>query len=206
MDSFIFDLDGTMWDTTDKAAEIWTSIVNKEYPDVKDKITGTALKSLYGLPLEDIAVNLFKSVSTERAIEAMTTCARKQCDVLSKEGAILMGDVEGTLKKLKTKYKLFIVSNCKDGYIQSFLESHKLGYLIDDFECPGMSGLLKADNIRLIMKRNNLYSPVYVGDTQGDCDASKTAGVPFAFAKYGFGTVDSCDYVLESCEDLEKFL
>ena len=44
------------------------------------------------------------------------------------------------------------------------------------------------------MERNGIESAVYVGDTQGDADACKKAGVPMIYAAYGFGDVKG-DYV-----------
>mgnify|MGYP000700414525 CR=1 FL=1 len=44
-----------------------------------------------------------------------------------------------------------------------------------------------------LMEKNNLTSPVYVGDTQGDADSCKKAGIPFIFAEYGFGEVPKPD-------------
>ena len=201
IDSIIFDLDGTMWDTTEDAAKIWTEIL-KRYPDVTDKITGPKLKSLYGLPLVDIAVKLFTSVPAERGIEIMRVFVVEQCPYLTEHGGILIGNIEDTLKKLAKKYKLFIVSNCEDGYIQSYLEGHDFGKYFTDFACPGTTGLLKADNIRLMVERHNLQAPVYVGDTYGDQTASEEAGVPFAFAAYGFGEATRYDYKLSSFEEL----
>ncbi len=52
------------------------------------------------------------------------------------------------------------------------------------------------------MERNNLLSPVYIGDTEGDLKASRYAGIPFVFAKYGFGNVTDYDYVIEKFDDL----
>ncbi len=203
IDSIIFDLDGTMWDTTEDAAKIWTEVV-KRYPDVTDEITGPKLKSLYGLPLVDIAVKLFTSVPPERGIEIMRVCVTEQCPYLTEHGGILIGNIEDTLKKLATKYKLFIVSNCEDGYIQSYLEGHNFGKYFTDFACPGTTGLLKGDNIKLMVERHNLKAPVYVGDTYGDQTASEEAGVPFAFASYGFGEATSYDYKLSSFEELAE--
>lgn len=40
-----------------------------------------------------------------------------------------------------------------------------------------------------MIKRNNLTSAVYIGDTQGDCNAAAEAGVPFVHAAYGFGKI-----------------
>ena len=43
---------------------------------------------------------------------------------------------------------------------------------------------------------------MYVGDTQGDANATKDAGLEFVFASYGFGNVDEYQYKIEKIEDL----
>lgn len=204
MDSIIFDLDGTMWDSTKGAAVIWSEVA-KRNPKIIDEVTPERLKELYGLPLEDIARNLFKSIPEEEAIATMEICVVEQCPYLEKHGGILLGNIEETLKELQKKYKLFIVSNCRSGYIETFLEAHKLGTYFTDFECPGGTGLLKADNIRIIMERNHLKDPIYVGDTSGDEVAAHEAGIPFVYARYGFGQSSNYEYVIDSFEELLSF-
>lgn len=201
MDSILFDLDGTMWDTTEVAAMIWSRIAS-EYPDVRETVTAARLRSLYGLPLREIAKELFPGVSEERAISITMRCVTEQCPYLTEHGAILLGDIAGTLQKLSARYRLFVVSNCEDGYIQAFLTAHRLWDYFTDFTCPGQTGLLKAENIRLIVDRYHLQAPLYVGDTYGDQTAAEKADVPFAFAAYGFGTATRYDYRLNSFEDL----
>ncbi|MDF2587972.1 MAG: Haloacid dehalogenase domain protein hydrolase [Anaerocolumna sp.] len=205
IDSIIFDLDGTLWDATDAAAKVWRDVA-KKYPEVTDEITADKLKKLYGLPLEEIAVKLLLSAKKETAIAIMRESIVKQCPYIEEVGGILYPNLEVTLKELKKKYKIFIVSNCEEGYIQCFLNAHGLHEYFEDFEYPGRSGVLKADNIRLIIKRNNLVNPVYVGDTLGDATATREAGIPFVFARYGFGHVDDYDYVIDSVEELLNIL
>ncbi len=200
-DSIIFDLDGTLWDATDGAAVIWSEVAGK-YTEVTDIISADRLKALYGLPLEEIAVKLLPSVSRDTAVKIMRESTIKQCPYLEKTGGILFTGLEDTLIKLKEKYRLFIVSNCEEGYIQCFLKAHKLDQYFEDFEYPGRSGVLKADNIRLIMNRNQLLNPVYVGDTIGDAMSSKKAGIPFIYARYGFGLAEDYDYVIDSFTEL----
>ena len=77
-----------------------------------------------------------------------------------------------------------------------------LGAYITDKECYGDTGKNKDENIRLVVERNHLKHPVYVGDTQGDCDAAASAGVPFVFASYGFGQADHADAVIHSFDEL----
>ena len=94
-----------------------------------------------------------------------------------------------TIRKLAEKYPLFIVSNCQCGYIEVMIESSGIGPFIRDHLCFGETGTPKSETIRALMDRNDLKDVVYVGDTQGDADACRDAGVPFVFAEYGFGDV-----------------
>ncbi|MDQ0481828.1 phosphoglycolate phosphatase-like HAD superfamily hydrolase [Alkalihalobacillus hemicentroti] len=71
-----------------------------------------------------------------------------------------------------------------------------------DFENPGRTGLSKGKNINLIIERNNLSTPIYVGDTEGDLNAARYAGIPFVYAKYGFGQVSEYDEVIEKFDEL----
>lgn len=203
--AMLFDLDGTLWDSTEAAAEIWSNVAAK-YPEVKDTITAEKLKSLYGLPLEDIAERLFVSVPKETAIRVMEECVQVQCPILAKGGGRLMGDVRTTFCRLRERYRIFIVSNCRSGYIEAFLEAHGLGELVDDFTCPGETGKLKADNIRLICERNGvpLDEAVYIGDTLSDETAARAAGVPFVFAAYGFGSAEQPDYRIAAVGELAE--
>lgn len=132
----------------------------------------------------------------------MEICVVEQCPYLAKHGGILLGKIEETLRELQKKYKLFIVSNCKSGYIEAFLEAHQLSQYFTDFECPGGTGLLKADNIRIVMERNQLTNPIYVGDTSGDGMAAHEAGIPFIYARYGFGEATEYEYVIDAFDEL----
>lgn len=60
----------------------------------------------------------------------------------------------------------------------------------------------KGENIKLVIDRNNLLNPVYVGDTEGDLNAARYAEIPFIFAKYGFGQVSQYDNKIESLDEL----
>jgi len=91
---------------------------------------------------------------------------------------------------LKKSYTLYIVSNCQDGYIQAFLNYHKMWDYFEDFECSGKTSRFKGENIKLIIDRNNLDKAIYVGDTQGDLNAANLALIPFVYASYGFGVID----------------
>jgi phosphoglycolate phosphatase len=52
------------------------------------------------------------------------------------------------------------------------------------------------------MQRNKLKEAVYVGDTQGDYDATVAAGIPFIYARYGFGQPERYDHAIDQLPDL----
>ena len=99
-----------------------------------------------------------------------------------------------------------IVSNCQSGYIELVMNKLGIAEYISDKECYGDTGLYKAGNIKLVKNRNGYGLPVYVGDIQGDQDASHEAGVPFIFASYGFGDADAPEAVIRDFSELADIL
>lgn len=198
-DSIIFDLDGTLWDSTPEVTVAFNKILKEKHPYVTDEVTIEKLQGLFGLPLDTIAVKLLQSIPEHQAVEVMAECCAYECEYLAEHGARLYGGLEETLKELKKKYKLFIVSNCQEGYIQCFFQANpNLEQYFTDFEYPGRTGKSKADNIRMVIERNHLKAPIYVGDTNGDANAAKEAGVPFVYARYGFGEVEQYEQVIDT--------
>ena len=200
MDSIIFDVDGTLWNSTEIVARSWTEYLKKE--GIFMEITSEKLMSLFGRLLPDIAAILFPDLPEEEQLRIIDGCCQAEQEALEKECAPLYEGLEDTLKELSAKYPLFIVSNCQAGYIEVFLEATGFGHYFKGHLCPGDTGLAKAENILSISRQYNLSSPVYVGDTQGDYDACQKAGVPFIFAEYGFGSVNADVPVIQKPADL----
>lgn len=197
-DSVIFDLDGTLWDSTDAVVKAWDTKAH----EVGYQITRADVQGIMGLQLPAIGERLFPAMPVEQRMKLMLSCCDYECELLRQEGGQLYDGMEKTLRELSQKLPLFIVSNCQDGYIQAFLTYHKFSEFFRDYEFSGLKGHSKGENIQSIMKRNNLKNSIYVGDTQGDCDASSFAGIPFIFAKYGFGQVNHYDYCIDTPEAL----
>ncbi|UKS65530.1 HAD family hydrolase [Rossellomorea marisflavi] len=203
MDSIIFDLDGTIWDPIDTVLEAWNRTI-EEHDEAGQTMTREDFEGVMGLQVKEIEERLFPDVDEEVRSRMLKACLEREEALLGERGGRLYPDVEKVLETLSHSYKLFIVSNCQDGYIETFYDYHKLERFFKDFENPGRTGLSKGENIKLIMERNNLKAPVYVGDTDGDRKAAEYAGIPFVYAKYGFGKVEKHDAVLEAFEDLVK--
>ena len=68
------------------------------------------------------------------------------------------------------------------------MEKLGLGRWITGHLCFGDTGTSKGKTIRTLMERYEITSCAYIGDTQGDYEATLEAGIPFIWADYGFGT------------------
>ncbi|WP_088102086.1 HAD family hydrolase [Halalkalibacter urbisdiaboli] len=198
MDSIIFDLDGTLWDSLDTVVDVWNDVLGKYQAGTIKK---SELQALTGLPFQKIAEKLLPHLNKEQINQILDECNQSECEALKMRGGVLYPKVEETLQRL-SHYRLFIVSNCQDGYIEAFYDYHKLKMYFEDYENPGRTGLSKGENIKLVIERNGLTSPVYVGDTEGDLAGAKHAGIPFVYASYGFGDVQHYDYNIKSFEEL----
>lgn len=199
----LFDLDGTLWDSSKEVADSWM-IALQDYKDIKNPITREAIQSVMGKVMDEIGDILFASEPTERRSELLTHCMEVENEYIEVHGGQLLEGLEETLTILKKDYHLYIVSNCQVGYIEAFLSHHKLGRYFDDFESYGGTGRPKGENIRLVAERNHLDMAVYVGDTQGDYEATMFAGLPFIHARTGYGTVNANVPYVEKLAELPE--
>lgn len=201
----IFDLDGTLWNTAETIVPVLNEVLN-QHKETDKQISVSEMYGYMGKTLEQISELMLPELEKEIAMSILNECCMEEQKFLRKLGGKLYDKLEETLSELKSKYDLYIVSNCQDGYIQSFLDFHSFGQMFKDFEMSGRTGKTKGENIQLVINRNHIDKAVYVGDTQGDFDAAKSAGIPFVFAEYGFGSVDNCIYSINEISSLPNLL
>lgn len=187
-DGILFDLDGTLWDACPQLAVSWNQALEL-HKVPRPPLTVREVRDCMGLLLYDIAQDLLPMLPKEGQNMVIHDCVRLELEYLAKHGGSLFPREEETLAALKAQCPLFVVSNCEDGYIQAFYQGCGLGRYFTDFESAGHTGLPKSENIKLVVERNGLKNPVYIGDTALDCASAREAGVPFLHAAYGFGKV-----------------
>jgi len=205
-DSIIFDLDGTLWDSTANVAVAWQAAkLQVDYIDLD--FTQQVIRSITGMTYKAIFEKLLPQVEEQKRNDFKAICAVNEIEVLSEKGGELYPQLEETLQCLFTTYKLFLVSNCQNDYIETFLRFSGLGHYFAGHQCYGTKLQPKAENIKDIINDHQLRAPVYVGDTKGDFDACQKAGVPFIFAAYGFGVVENGQIAtIETISDLTEML
>ena len=185
----IFDMDGTLWDSSENVAASWTEKMHELGYDRPD-ITREDIMNVMGLTMDRIADKIFGDLPKDERMELLDTCCQYENEYLRKNGGVLYPDLEKTLLRLKEKYHLYIVSNCQKGYIEAFLDYFGFWKYFDDIECYGNNLKEKGDNIALLAERNSLERAFYIGDIQGDYDATMKAGLEFIHAAYGFGKIE----------------
>ena len=201
-ESLIFDIDGTLWDSRALVAEGYNIQLEKEGLQHLF-VTAEDLKPLFGKVMTEIADAILASIPEKDRYDLMERCMDTENRYLfENECKIGYPGVTETVAELAKKYRLFIVSNSQCGYPELCMDKLGLTPYIEGHLCFGDTGTSKGRTIRTLMEKHNIENCAYIGDTQGDYEATVEAGVPFIWAKYGFGTPDDYVAVIETFEDL----
>ena len=197
-DSLIFDMDGTLVNFINEMVIAWNDIFKKH--GWNKTVTYDDVKMVMGLQCKEIGKLYFPDIEEKEATLRAETAFLEEIPYLLKLNGISYVPSEKFLIDLSKKYKLFIISNCLNGYIEMFLEKyHYEKYFIDFVD--SRTNKSKGQNIIDLVKKHNLKNPAYVGDTIKDYNSSKEAGVDFIFASYGFGNVKNTKSI-DKLEDL----
>ncbi len=193
-DGVIFDLDGTLWDSSESLTDVWRLALAGE-PDIPRPPTTEELQSVMGMTAPQLMKTLFPQLTPERGAELFAQLCVAEDAYLREHGGRLYPGLTETLEQLARQCPLAIVSNCGPEYIPAFFAAHKLEPYFAGWECIGRTGKEKWENIRLVAQRLGMTQPVYVGDTAMDQAAAQKAGVPFIHAAYGFGRAEGAPHI-----------
>ena len=205
-ESLIFDIDGTLWDSRQLVAEGYNIQLEKEGLQHL-AVTAEDLRPLFGKVMTEIADTILASIDPSARYELMERCMKTENDYLfANECRIGYPGVKETLAELSKKYRLFIVSNSQCGYPELCIEKLGLGEYIEGHMCFGDTGTSKGQTILTLIKKHNIGSCIYIGDTQGDLEACREANIPFIFTSFGFGQPESYYAKVDRFRDLLEVL
>ena len=201
-ENLIFDIDGTLWDSRALVAEGYNIQLKKEGLDHLC-VDAETLRPLFGKVMTEIADVILASIDPSERYDLMERCMDTENRYLfENECRIGYPGVKETVEALSKKYRLFIVSNSQCGYPELCMDKLGLTPYIEGHLCFGDTGTSKGKTIRTLMEKYNIQSCAYVGDIQGDYDATLEAGIPFIWAAYGFGAVTGYAAKIDSFEEL----
>ena len=202
----MFDLDGTLWDSAQAVAESWNEVFLKVDPSLP-ALTTEDVHGVMGMTMKEISEVLQPMMNPEIREQVFEECCRHEVEYLYDHPGQLYPRLRETLEELRDMgYELAIVSNCQRGYVEAFLHSSGVGDLFLDYEEWERTGLVKGENIRLVMSRNGYRKAVYVGDTRKDQEAAQLAEIPFIHAAYGFGETEQPDGSIAALADLPDLI
>ena len=205
IDSLLFDMDGTLWDATGSYAAVW----NRCFADcgIDIRLTGADLVPYMGKPIEVIV----EGITSGRVPAAFSRDAfvaalgEAEEEMMPQLGGTLYPGVYRGLEELSRHYRLFMISNCGRNGLRNFMQFTHTWHLFTDSVTYGERPVPKGVNMRYLIEKYRLAGAVYVGDTQGDCDETHRAGIPFAYMQYGFGSCLDYDMAFGSFADFTQY-
>ena len=201
-ESIIFDIDGTLWDSRALVAEGYNIQLRAEGM-AHLCVTAEDLRPLFGKVMTQIADVIFASVPVSERYALMDRCMATENEYLHHNPCnIGYPGIKETMEVLAKSHRLFIVSNSQCGYPELCIDKLGLTPYIEGHLCFGDTGTTKGKTIRTLMEKYNIQNCAYVGDIQGDLDATVEAGIPFIWAAYGFGKVTEYAAKIDSFEEL----
>lgn len=186
----IFDLDGTLLDTSLGIFESIIYAINKlNFPSLSKELFPTFI----GPPLKYSFMRCL-GCDEESAIQLMEAYREHY-----REGALLNAkpydgifDLCSQLKR--RKIKMGVATSKPQLFSERILRHFGFDKYLDDIYGADLAGTLsKADLIRLCVGSLNPNTYIMVGDTESDAKGARECGVPFVAVSYGFGKPDKME-------------
>jgi phosphoglycolate phosphatase len=196
-----FDLDGTL---ADSLPGLGISIT-EAFEAVGRSLPSVNLRPYIGPGIRVILKNL-DSTLTDDELDRMETVFRAIYDTRGVLATSMFSEVEATLRSLKDMgAKLYIVTNKPSLATSTLLKAWDLHEIFDDVVSRNSRSPHYSDKGEMLLDLIDRHGAtadqsVFVGDTEEDLAAARSAGMSFIHALYGYGRIDS-----DNCETIERF-
>jgi phosphoglycolate phosphatase len=203
IEAILFDLDGTLWNANESCTRAWNTLL--ERLNYSERLTVKAMDAVTGKPMDGCIDVLLPEIKKHHQDFKSLLIAAERED-LEKTGAVIYPDVLSGITELSVYYKIFIVSNCEEWYLNKFIDFSGLEKVLTDWNCYGSSKKEKHVMINDLKKNYNLESVIYIGDTMYDKEAARLSGSAFIQVTYGFGAPIENESRFDSFKELYTHL
>lgn len=186
-DAVIFDLDGTLLDTSEgiiKAVEYTIRKYNL------NKLTNDQLLSFIGPPIQE-SFNRMYNFDEEKCQRLAETFRERYKTIDLLKAKPYNGIYELLNHLLENNIKIAVSTYKREDYAKTLLDAFEFNKYFNIINgADNYNKLKKKDIIKLSIndcKINNNSKVVYIGDTQSDLNASKELEINFIGVNYGFG-------------------
>jgi phosphoglycolate phosphatase len=202
-DAIIFDIDGTIWNASSASAKGWN--LGLESLGMYQRVTAGQMESVAGNTYEKCVDILLPGERTKRP-ELVKVLNQHETTVVSEDGGEFYKGAINGITQLAHSYRVFLVSNCQEWYLNLFLGFSHLAAVFTGFDCHGKSGLPKHEMLARMTRDYSLKNPLYVGDTASDETAAALVGISFIHAAWGFGKPEGKVAFANSFHDLLSYI
>lgn len=204
MANLIFDLDGTLIDSTFVFVPAIYSML-RHFPEVPEP-SESKIQSTFGLTddeLWDVLMPDATAAERSKAYEFRNKYVKENMQ----NARLLLPNAFHVLKTLQERgHILTTASNCGTVYLNSVLDSQKIrGFFTNPLCLESVHGEEKADILRYHLQHMKKENTFMVGDRASDIDAAHAVGIPAIGCQFGFGDANelkNADFVIFSLEDL----
>lgn len=208
MHNYIFDLDGTLINSSNEVIEcMYRAFVDANYPVDKSKLTS----NLIGPPLKEIIQNIAPELKDDNKISEIMANFRRIYDNDENDISEIYDGVYEVLEKLKKRGKKLFIATFKPS-VPTFriVKQFKLNYFEDVYTIDKFDKhITKDEMISDIIEKYALKKEetVMIGDALSDINAAKKAGVKAVGALWGYGDdkkplIENADIIINKAEEI----
>ena len=204
MKSFIFDMDGTLFQT-DRILELALGDTFERLRSLKlwDSVTPIdKYREIMGVPLPKVWEELLPSHSSEVRGEANDFFLERLIHNIEKGNGALYPNVEKLFNHLtESGHKIFIASNGLTAYLAAIVEFYGLDrWVTETFSIEQIASLDKGELVGSIIRKYGIKEGAVIGDRLSDINAAKTNNLTAVGCRFDFAQEDElaqADFIVE---------
>lgn len=213
MASFIFDMDGTLFQT-DKILEQSLADVFEQLRSVNRWDSETPIgqyREIMGVPLQKVWETLLPEHSDTLRQQANEFFHERLIQNIEEGNGALYPNVEELFTYLKRQgHSIYIASNGQSAYLAAIVKFYGLDqWVTETFSIQQITSMDKGDLVYSIIEKHGIDSGAVIGDRLSDINAAKANGLTAIGCRFDFAQEEElaqADLVIEDLMELKQLV